>query len=545
MFARLFYYILVILGYILVLTIFLYTIVTGFMLFFIFDGNLISLGLNLIILFFELIAAIYGAFLLFHNGYAIKPTPNDPNFSSKLNYYPLISIILPTFNPDLYALETNLLSLKKTMYPKLEIIITDNSSDKDIIRNLKKLSSHFKTKFVHRDSIKGFKARNLNSVLPYINGEFFLIIDVDQIIKPNIDSLNEFIQLFEKDPKLAYIQAKFEIQNANGMIKTSLAILYSFYYDIISLAKDKHNTVLFNGSSACFRTNHVKEVGGFPETTYTEDISISTVLLSKGYHSRFLNKYITTALLPWHLKDLLSSFWRWAHGGTSLLRVHGRSILSSNISITKKIELILNGGSFIALSSVIMIAFAMLGIFYGNYELVRPFLTINYDSIVFTIPIGLLFPLLVTINYLFSSILALIESNTLHRFPYLLSYGIGSISLSFFIILPTIYALFGIKNPNQKNSVWDKEIKIKQTIIILTAISILFAISAYYALLQKDLLTIYFAFISFTALIPVPFLLFDSRINVENKNYEYFTRYRDFYNLTEMNLQKSTRSNTE
>ena len=93
------------------------------------------------------------------------------------------------------------------------------------------------------------------------------------------------------------------------------------------MAKTYRKTVLFNGSSACFNTQIVKSIGGFPENCYTEDIAISNLLLLNGYHSLYLNESVTTALVPWKLTTLLSSFWRWTHGGTSCLNLYGAKII--------------------------------------------------------------------------------------------------------------------------------------------------------------------------------------------------------------------------
>ena len=127
--------------------------------------------------------AVYGVFLLLHIAYIFKPR-EDYIFPSKFTLDPLVSIIIPTYNPDLYAIETILLNLQEISYENIEVFITDNSDSKNIVTPLRKICAEFNVNFFHREGTKGFKARNLNNVLPKITGKYFFIIDIDQSIKP-------------------------------------------------------------------------------------------------------------------------------------------------------------------------------------------------------------------------------------------------------------------------------------------------------------------------------------------------------------------------
>ena len=110
------------------------------------------------------------------------------------------------------------------------------------------------------------------------------------------------------------------------------------------------------------KTEIIREIGGFPENSYTEDIALSYKLMLLGYKSRYLNIPVTSALVTWRLRDLLSSFWRWTYGGTSILRNEGKNIVvSKKLSLDKKIELLLNGISFLAFSGIFkLVSIAML-----------------------------------------------------------------------------------------------------------------------------------------------------------------------------------------
>lgn len=491
--------------------------------------NFIGLFFNGLVLCFELITALYGIFLLIHTALVFNEPDNVVDYKS-LNNFPLVSLIIPTFNPYIYAIETNLLHLKNLAYKNKEIFITDNSDDPTIVQQLNEISEKFDIHFIHRDGLQGFKARNLNEVLKKIKGKYFIIVDIDQSLKEN--SIEKFVYLFENsaDEKLAFIQGRFEIKNANNIVRTSIAILYTFFYDLISLAKSYRKTVLFNGSSACFNTQIAKEIGGFPENCYTEDIAISNLLLINGFHSLYLNDSVTTALVPWKLTTLLSSFWRWTHGGTSCLNLYGKQIISSKkISFDKKVELFMNILSFVAISGILVIFYSMLCMYWLNIEIVRPNLVIG----ALILPLYLFFPLFTSINHLINCIIGMWESKTLHRLLYLIPYSVETIAISFFILFPTYYALLNIKGPNSPQSKWNRNFSIPKVIVILSINCLIFFFSGYDAYLNSNPFWISFISMSFVSISTIIFLLKDYKIDVLKEEYKYFYEFREKMGLNE------------
>ena len=492
-------------------------------------SNYLGIFFNLFVLIFEFITAIYGIFLLIHTALVFTKT-NHLEYDGKLVSQPLVTLIIPSFNPNIYAMETNILNIKNLSYKNIEVYITDNSDNLEIINQLNILCQKYKINFVHRDGLRGFKAGNLNNVLEKIRGEYFIIIDIDQSLKEQ--AIQKFLFHFENshNDKLAFIQGRFEIKNTNSVIRTSIAILYTFFYDVISLAKSYRKSVLFNGSSACFRTEIVKSVRGFPENCYTEDIAISNILLLNGFESIYLNDSVTTALVPWKLSTLLSSFWRWSHGGTSCLNLYGFNIVKSKkISSSKKLELLLNNISFIAISSILIIIFSMLFMYWLKIVIVRP--AIKVDGIL--IPLYLIFPIFTSINHLINCIIGMWESKTLHRFLYLIPYSIASIAISIFVVIPTYYALLGIKGPNSPNSRWNRKFSYKRVFSFLIITFGIFSYSFYDSFILNNPLWVSFLSMTIISVLTFFFLLKDFRINVEKAENEYFINFRQINRLNE------------
>ncbi len=489
--------------------------------------NLLAIFFNVLILIFELLTALYGIFLLIHTALVFNKPDLDDGYNN-LRSFPLVTLIIPTFNPNMYAIETNLLNLASLSYKNKEVYITDNSDDPTIIDNLQKLCKKFQVNFVHRDGLQGFKAKNLNDVLKKIKGKYFIIIDIDQSLKEG--AIEKFVSRFEKsnDDKLAFIQGRFDIRNANNVIRTSIAILYTFFYDVISLAKSYRKSVLFNGSSGCFRTDIVKSIGGFPENCYTEDIAISNKLLLNGYNSIYLNDAVTTALVPWKLTTLLSSFWRWTHGGTSCLTLYGKDIVTSKkISFDKKIELLMNTLSFIAISGILIVFYSMLCMYWLHINIVRP----DFIIFGFPFPLYLFFPSFTSLNHLINCLIGMWESKTLYRLLYLVPYSFASIAISIFIVIPSYYALLGIKGPDSPQSRWNRKFNLPKVVILLAFTFVIFTYSFYAAFIHGNLLWVSFITMSVISVSTIFFLLKDLTINVDQEDYNYFYEFRKARNF--------------
>ena len=135
---------------------------------------------------------------------------------------PLVSVGLPIFNSK-KKVNKVLLSILNQSYKKVEIIITDNSKDKDTLKIIKK---KFKTK-----KIKYFKNNmnygliyNHNKALKKAKGKYFMWIhDVDKISK---NYIRECVKMLEQDSskiasmgKIIYIKKiKFNVSITNQIL---------------------------------------------------------------------------------------------------------------------------------------------------------------------------------------------------------------------------------------------------------------------------------------------------------------------------------------
>ena len=102
---------------------------------------------------------------------------------SKLNYNPKVSIIIPTIGRK--SLIRTLESVLNQTYQNLEIIITDDTEEGKAKPLIEKYLTDQRIKYVINTKYKHGPTGNKNNGLDNITGEYFTIIDDDDIIMPN------------------------------------------------------------------------------------------------------------------------------------------------------------------------------------------------------------------------------------------------------------------------------------------------------------------------------------------------------------------------
>ena len=134
------------------------------------------------------------------------------------NDYPLVSIIIPTYNSSDYITET-LTKLEKQTYPNFEIVIVNDGS-KD---NSLKICEEYKNKdnrvtVIDKKNEGACIARNTG--IEKAKGKYIQLVDADDYIENNM--LEEQYNLAEKtNAEVVMCGMKFDIHQKNGQVVTS------------------------------------------------------------------------------------------------------------------------------------------------------------------------------------------------------------------------------------------------------------------------------------------------------------------------------------
>jgi cellulose synthase/poly-beta-1,6-N-acetylglucosamine synthase-like glycosyltransferase len=231
----------------------------------------------------------------------------------KLQDFPFCTVLVPAFNEQRSIRET-LLSIISLDYPKdkLEVIvINDGSADntKQIIQDF--IKTHPKENISLINQHNHGKGRALNVGLKRAKGEFFACLDADSFISPN--GLKAMLPYF-CDPSVAAVCPLLKVKKPENMLQKvqwNEYIINMFHKYLNAQLDCVHVTP---GPFSVYRTAIIKKIGGYDESTITEDLEIAIRLQKHNYKivQTFDATVETVAPLTW--KKLFRQRVRWYKG---------------------------------------------------------------------------------------------------------------------------------------------------------------------------------------------------------------------------------------
>jgi len=250
------------------------------------------------------------------------PKKNDKSYR--------VSIIIPAYNEEKNIELAIKSAFNQTLKPRQVIVIDDNSTDKtyEICKNSKNIYKNLKV--IRQKENKG-KAHNVSYVLnKYKLGEFTMVLDADTYLSHNF--LEEITKPFF-NKRVAIVTGKsFPIKQKNffGRVIYNGSIFQYKFFAFRKMAQSYRNAVsVISGDSSVYRTSFLREVGGLPQGTQTEDMDITWIALEKGYRVVFQRKALARSKDAATFKGHWKQITRWYAGGFQGLVRHGRSLLKA------------------------------------------------------------------------------------------------------------------------------------------------------------------------------------------------------------------------
>jgi len=231
---------------------------------------------------------------------------------------PSVSVLIPAWNEEVGILKT-MQSVLATGYEKLElIVINDGSTDgtHDLVSRFKaahdeQAASPNTPHILYLNIPNGGKARALNQGLARSSGEFIITIDADSVMDPQAIQ-NLLAQFSEQDVGAAAGNVIVGNRKNPIALLQQLEYLYGFFF---KRADSVFNSVyIIGGAAAAYRKSTLDAVGGFDDEIITEDIEMSTRILSHGFKTRYAADAVIYTEGPSDWKGLCQQRLRWKFG---------------------------------------------------------------------------------------------------------------------------------------------------------------------------------------------------------------------------------------
>ena len=280
--------------------------------------NLLEKSIAVFLLFSEAYVMFHSlAFFIavFKAGKSEIPEPD----TVELNDPPSVDILIPARHEPKEVLESTILACYNLSYPSKTIYVLDDSSEQRYKDEAAELAQRYGCELFRRTSRHGAKAGVINDCVKISTGKYIAVFDVDQ--NPIDGFLTKTVSILESDSKLALVQTPQYYSNLH-LSKVALAanMQQAAFYENICESKSLSGAMMCCGTNVVLRRAAIESVGGFDESTVTEDFATSLQLHLKNWKTVYYNHVGTFGQGPEDLGAYLSQQNRWSMGNVSVLK---------------------------------------------------------------------------------------------------------------------------------------------------------------------------------------------------------------------------------
>ena len=334
-------------------------------------------------------------FRVFTRGRGDSALPDD---LPELEEYPEIAIVVASYREPLEVVENNLICFRDLTYPNKQIYLLDDTryelakTETDIteMQQYRAAIDDLCRKIgvnLFRRRWHGAKAGMINDFLAFLEGhppegwefshfqktgtpgneKYIAVFDAD--MNPLPDFAESIVQIMEKNDKIAFVQTPQYYTNfETNRVARAAGLQQVVFYEYICEGKSLQDAMFCCGTNVMFRRKALVEVGGFEETSVTEDFATSIKFHSTGWSSRYLNRVCAFGMGPNDLGGYFKQQFRWALGTVGLFQPLTRKLLTNPraLSPRKWIEYFLSSTYyFIGWAFFILLLCPVIYLFFG------------------------------------------------------------------------------------------------------------------------------------------------------------------------------------
>ncbi|MEK6905946.1 MAG: glycosyltransferase family 2 protein [Nanoarchaeota archaeon] len=238
-----------------------------------------------------------------------SPDPEQKN--KKLSVFPFFSAIVPAYNEE-ESITSTLQSLVNLDYPKdkIEIIVVnDGSKDKTKEKVELFIAQHPSNTITLLNQENQGKGKAMNKGLAVARGEYFACLDADSFIAPN--GLQAMLPIFEQDQNIAAVCPLLKVKKPQNVLQKVQWYEYvvNMFYKFLNAKLDCIHVT--PGPFSVYKTKVIKDLGGYDETTITEDLEIAIRLQKHQYKIVQTFDAVVETMVPTTWKKLFCQRIRW------------------------------------------------------------------------------------------------------------------------------------------------------------------------------------------------------------------------------------------
>ncbi len=233
---------------------------------------------------------------------------------------PAVAVLIPARHEPEEVLMNTLTGCYNMAYPHKTVYLLDDSSEPAYSQGAARAAAYFGARVFRRQTPwHGAKAGIINDCLHTLSEKYVAILDADQVPMPQF--LSKLVPLLEADTKIAFVQTPQFYSNLDES-RTAFAagMQQSVFYEYICEGKSSGEAMICCGTNVLVRKDALLGIGGFDESTVTEDFATSFKLHTRGWRSLYYNRVSVFGMGPLDLGSYFRQQNRWATGNVHMLR---------------------------------------------------------------------------------------------------------------------------------------------------------------------------------------------------------------------------------
>jgi cellulose synthase (UDP-forming) len=248
---------------------------------------------------------------------------------------PLVEIWIPTYQEPLEVLEKSILAAQGVDWPRLKVRVLDDGARSWLREQCAVWGAEHVTRAEHKHA----KAGNLNHALASSQADFVVVMDAD--FAAHHDFVRRVLPFFQ-DARLAVLQTPQVFYNPdmaqqNLGLGGRIADEQALFFREIQPARDAWNAAFFCGSCAMLRVSAMRDVGGFPTDSITEDLLTSLRLLGRGWTTRYLNQHLSMGLAAESISAFFLQRDRWSRGAIEVLFLQDGPLRNPRLTLMQRL----------------------------------------------------------------------------------------------------------------------------------------------------------------------------------------------------------------
>ena len=225
--------------------------------------------------------------------------PGDGSFS--------VDLFIPTYSEPFQYLAATLRAASRIEYAGvIKRYVLDDAGRSEVETLATSLGFHYLSRPKSKQPNVNAKAGNLNFGLRQTHGDLVLVLDADQIARPNM--LNTLIG-YMRFENVAFVQSKqsYLTQEGDPFYNKS-----QVFYDIVQLGMDNNDRAISSGTGVLYRREALESIGGFVEWNIVEDLTTSYTLHAHGWKSFYFPHALSRGLAPTSIGGVYQQRGQWA-----------------------------------------------------------------------------------------------------------------------------------------------------------------------------------------------------------------------------------------